>query len=342
MPRRITQSDIAKKAGLSRPTVSLALKGSSAVSEQTRRYVREVAESLGYSPDPMLSALSKYRLQEESEHYRGTLAWVSYSSEDMLWNKITPYAAYYEGARMRAERVGFNIEIFDAFQQELSAKRLSGILDARGIRGMLVCPPVWQDQQFNLPFDDYAFVTFGYTIREPAMHRVTSSHYRATWSIFDRFASQGYRRIGFAGSHEVNIKTQEHCLSVYLCGCRKYNLEILPELVDDDMTTDQFEDWVEKHRFDAVIFTSPLWPLIRGSKFRIPEDLAVASPMTPVHYPELTGVIEKSEQIGSAAVDTLIHLIQQDDRGIPTDPQNILIEGRWNEGTTVPPLDQSV
>ncbi|WP_309380852.1 LacI family DNA-binding transcriptional regulator [Cerasicoccus frondis] len=338
MPRRPTQKDVAAKAGLSRPTVSLALNGSPAVSPETRAYVREVAESMGYRPDPLLSALSKYRNHEEAQHYQGTLAWISYSSKERPWHLITTYNLYYQGAFARAQALGFNIEKIDLLQENLSAKRLDSILKARGIRGIFICPPTKQGEVFDIPYEDYCLVTFGYTIRTPIMHRVSPSHIRATRAIFNSLVERGYRRIGFAGSKEVNLKTLEHCQSAYLCGCRSHGLEFLPELLTDEDFPTKFSAWKKQHKPDAVIITSPMWPVVQQLGLDIPGELGIASPMAPLRHPELSGVVEKSEQIGAAAVDTLIQLIQHDERGIPADPKNILLEGQWNEGSTLRPV----
>lgn len=333
--KRPTQKDVATKAGVSRPTVSLALKGSPTVSAETRAHIRKVADALGYIPDPMLSALSKYRNQDSNNTYQGTLAWISHSPKETPWNTITTYKQYYNGALKRAEQLGYNIEQFDLQQEKLSSDRLNGILNARGIKGLLVCPPGKASEQFDLPWDTYSHVTFGYTIQSPRLHRVSSSHYRATRVVFEKLRAAGYKRIGFAGDKEVNLKTQEHCLSAYLCDCQNANQEVVPVLLKNPVTSADFEKWYQKHRPDAVIITSPLWPEVKKTNIRIPEELAVASPMVPIGSRKLSGIIEKSQEIGAAAVDTLVQLIEHDERGLPNNPRYILLEGSWNKGSTI-------
>ncbi|HBR92692.1 MAG TPA: LacI family transcriptional regulator, partial [Opitutae bacterium] len=66
----------------------MALKGSSIVSEATRAHVREIAEKIGYVPDPMLSALAKYRSPDKKQSYQGTLAWISASPKKESWDRI--------------------------------------------------------------------------------------------------------------------------------------------------------------------------------------------------------------------------------------------------------------
>ncbi len=59
--KRVTIIDIATALGVTPSTVSRALSGSSRVSEETRRRVREMAEKLGYQPNVVAASLRKGR-----------------------------------------------------------------------------------------------------------------------------------------------------------------------------------------------------------------------------------------------------------------------------------------
>ena len=59
MGRRPTSFDIAQLAGVSQPTVSRALSGNPAVSEQTRRRIQAIAAQLNYSVDKNASSLRR-------------------------------------------------------------------------------------------------------------------------------------------------------------------------------------------------------------------------------------------------------------------------------------------
>ena len=56
--RPVTQSDVAKAAGVSRGLVSQALSGGGRMTPSTRTHIRETAETLGYYPH---SATAAYR-----------------------------------------------------------------------------------------------------------------------------------------------------------------------------------------------------------------------------------------------------------------------------------------
>lgn len=334
-PKRPTQLDVAKVSGYSRPTVSLALKGDPIVSKETREKIRRVADSMGYLPDPLLSALSKYRSKNTPKAFQGTLAWISSSPRDYSWNQIGPYQEYYLSACDRAARLGYNIETFDIQEQHLSPERLDGILSARGIHGLLVCPPVRSREQYRLLWDRYSLITFGYTVTSPSLHRVSSSHFQSTRRIYRALQEAGCERIGFAFCSEINKKTQEHCFSAYLCEAHKSGAKIIPHLMSNATTAEDLEAWHNKYKPDAAIISYPYWEIIRDSKISVPNDLSVACPMVSKNSLELSGIVEKSPEIGSAAVDTLVQMIEHDIRGIPEDPKYILLEGEWNPGKTI-------
>ncbi len=59
--RRITIDDIAKKAGVSKTSVSFAFNNPDRLSESTLTHILKVAEELGYTPDPIASNLKTRR-----------------------------------------------------------------------------------------------------------------------------------------------------------------------------------------------------------------------------------------------------------------------------------------
>ena len=58
---RITLHDIAKKAGVSVATVSLALRGRGDISLKRAEEIRALAQTMGYRPNPLLASLASKR-----------------------------------------------------------------------------------------------------------------------------------------------------------------------------------------------------------------------------------------------------------------------------------------
>ena len=60
--RRTTIKDVAKVAGVHFTTVSLALRRHPSIPEATRERIRRVAERIGYAPDPVFGALTRFHV----------------------------------------------------------------------------------------------------------------------------------------------------------------------------------------------------------------------------------------------------------------------------------------
>lgn len=62
--RRVTLGDIAKRAGVSVPTVSQALAGKGRIAQATRERILQVVDELAYRPDPIAQSLARRRSDE--------------------------------------------------------------------------------------------------------------------------------------------------------------------------------------------------------------------------------------------------------------------------------------
>jgi LacI family transcriptional regulator len=49
------------------------------------------------------------------------------------------------------------------------------------------------------------------------------------------------------------------------------------------------------------------------------------------------GIYQNSLEVGSAGVQLLISLLHHNQRGIPEIPREVLVPGRWVDGSTLPP-----
>lgn len=59
--RKVTLKDIAQESGVSATAVSLAMRGSARISPEKTKEINTIAKRLGYTRDPMMSALCAYR-----------------------------------------------------------------------------------------------------------------------------------------------------------------------------------------------------------------------------------------------------------------------------------------
>jgi LacI family transcriptional regulator len=341
MTPRATLRDIARQAGCHYSTVSLALRNHPRIAPETRARVQQVATALGYRPDAMLAALNAYRLLKRPLPTRSTLAWITnYPTRD-LWRHSTCKCNYHEGARRRAEERGYRLEHFWLREPGMTGRRMSAILRARGIQGVLLAPQQ-QPGVIDLDWADFSAVTIGYTLRHPRLHNVYHHHYRSMGQLLDELALRDYRRPGLVEIQEQNDRVEGIWLAAYLAhGWSAHAPAPRPvPLLLPDWNEAAFHDWFEREQPDVIVSKLPIVAAaLRAAGRRVPEDVGVAlhSLIEETAPHECAGMTKSSLQVGQMAVDLLVDMIHRNERGVPELPHQLMIDGTWNEGHTLRP-----
>ncbi|MBL9205865.1 MAG: LacI family DNA-binding transcriptional regulator [Opitutaceae bacterium] len=336
---RVTQQDIADKAGVTRAAVSMALNNHPSIPRKTRQRIARIAAKLGYAPDPMLSALAAYRGRKRPATYHGTLAWLVTSAFGHDWRRTQHFIDFHDSAAQRARRHGFALETYDFNSKEMTPDRLASILRARNISGLLLSPQPRSDTTIDFPWQDFSAVTFGYSLASPHLHTVVSTQYRDMRLTLDHVQALGYKRIGLALSRDHDLRTDRNYLAAYLVHEYGAAGEAPPPplLMSSNEDAEALGDWLDRYRPDAMVAAvkDPFLRSLRQLGWKIPEDIGVAFPNLVRPDPRVAGVVESSEEIGAVAVDVLVAMIQRGERGIPEYPQRIHVEGRWSPGRSL-------
>ncbi len=336
--RRITQQDIAKKLGLDKSTVSLALRNHAGISADTRERVRVVAEKLGYRPDPALSMLARQRW---AGHQMGSGAALAYLVDSRMEN-APQHRRFLAAARARAEQRGYLLHEFD-LAGYASVKTVSRVLYHRGIRGLLVPQFEYTNGPGILDMSVENFTVVGLDVGwvTTRFHFVAPDRFAGTRQVWAEVVARGYRRIGGAilshSPRAVDDATRygaSVAAQAELLGTRAR----LPLLTSDPNDRDAFLRWLDKHKPEAVVcFISRIYEWIRASGRRVPEDIALAAlSVYPNETPELTGILRPVNEIGAVGVDVLIAAMNENEWGVPPMQRKLLLEPFWHEGTTLP------
>ncbi|QYY37265.1 LacI family DNA-binding transcriptional regulator [Ruficoccus sp. ZRK36] len=334
---RITQRDVAREAGVDQSSVSLALKNHSSIPQATKQKIRDAALRLGYTPDPMLSALANYRTRLRPATLHGTVAWLysSHNGKNKWWTDVPQFNEYYKGAKKAGSELGFHVEPFQLDEAGMTRTRLAGILKARNISSLLLCPQPRPNSSLDFPWQDFSVITFGYTLASPHFSLVTSSHYKATVLTIRKLIDLGYKRIGFSLSPTHNEKVDNAFLAAYYTELALHGLQHFPlesEWSDSDVLT----DWIRKNRLEAII-TGRYTGMKKLSELniKIPEELGVACPSLGDRRLPVSGAVEDSFYIGEVALRMLSEQINRGEKGIPLKPISILVDAIWQEGETL-------
>ena len=94
--------------------------------------------------------------------------------------------------------------------------------------------------------------------------------------------------------------------------------------------------WMKKNQPDAILTDNKQLPsLLSDLGYSIPRDVGIAT--TTTHdTPIDAGIDQNPLEVGRAAVRTLVSLINEHHFGIPEIRNQILVEGKWIDGSMLP------
>jgi len=343
--KRVTVYDIAEKAGVSHTTVALALRNHHRISEKRRKQVQRIAAQMGYEPDPFLSTLASYRAHISPTKVQSAIAWINHWEQpERLRGAHREFDAYWCGAQAAARRFGYRLEEI-RWEPEYSAKRFEQILLTRGIRGVLVPPHAVVPEWGDFDWSKFSVIRFGLSVPSPDSHLVTADQLRAVLMAARRISELGYQRIGLVIPEDTDRRLGGNFIGGFAAAQQFNQLAALPPLLTGEQcyagqpekATRLLRQWMNRHKPDALLtFIVQLPVMLRKLGYRIPQDIAVAG--TGIDVPVDAGIDQHSEAIGRMAVEMLVSQINLNERGEPADPCRILIECRWRDGSSLPPL----
>ena len=333
---RPTLSHIAQQLGISKMTVSRALRGEKHVHEDLRLRIRAAAAELGYQPDPEIAKLMNHMRQMRRNVSPQTLALI-WAERDPAEVAQSPWSQQLVvGARERAERLGFKLDEFYLQSKGMTARRLSQILEARGILGFVLSPLLSRSRgHVSMQWERFSSVAIGIGYARPALHRVHHHHYLGMMTAMRRLKKLGYRRIGFFASSTVD----ERMFGAWSASFLRHHplptrqatsLLCLPKTP----SAKELQSWIRAAKPDVVLDGGDSFDWLPGQGSV--EDLAYATLNWTADHPERSGINQQAEVLGAAAMDLLVAQFQHNERGIPKHPKIVMTEGEWREGTTAP------
>ena len=269
---------VAQEAGVSRMTVSRVLRNAGYIAPNTRQRVLETVGRLGYRPNPMVSALMTRIHQGKLSRPDHVIAYLTNSPARGGWRENQTYCQFFDGAAARAAQRGYRVEEFWLGDHGFSAARMSRVLYARGVRGVIVGPIASSHGHLNLRWENFCTVAIGYSLLRPALDRVSNDQYDSILLMLRELRRLGYRRIGVASRRHAAERVHYRWPSALLMHQWRYG-QIDEALLyfPDVWQRENFLEWFRPARVDALVTLEAepyIWLLEKG--YRIPEDVGVA------------------------------------------------------------------
>lgn len=346
MKIRVTQSDIARVAGVHNTTVSLALRNSRLIPQTTRDRIHSVARSLGYAPDPALRALAAYRNSRRVRRQEQTLAYLTDGEIKRDGKRLPAQEQQFAAAQRRAAELGYRFEHLGLGEAGMNPRRLDRILLHRSIRGVLLA---WQgtacDDLSILDWTRLSAVKIGCFPSVPALNQVSVDPGGAMRLALRQFLAEGGQRAGLVLPRRWDELTDRAWSAafqaeLYRCAIK----ERLPVLYLEESPTgpslagnpDALHRWYQQHRPEVIFGLTPaVLDHIRRCGLRVPWDVAYVDLSLQERDGAIAGVWENREKLGELAVDLLVNQLEQNVCGLPAFPTVTTIGGVWHDGATL-------
>jgi len=315
-----TQADVAKRAGVSRATVSYVLNGnvkkSSPISDETQQRVLDAIEELGYEPDARARALRS-----------GSTNMIALMIPDL---RNPHFGEYATGVEEAARAAGYHLllsstNLSDEYAMELfrdlAQRRFDGliIIDSFIVKSTEARTILARIRKRRLPIvemNEYDAIT-----------SAPSDYREATKEVVSYLLSLGHRQIGLVygvANHELGLdRLQSYQESLNMAGIPvDSNLFVECGPTSEDGYQAALKLLKLPHRPTAIIAINDLLAIstIRAAGdlgLRIPDDLSVVGfdniPMANYLMPRLTTVTKDAYNAGRNAFEVLLARMQYPD-----------------------------
>ncbi len=341
--KRITMSAIGQKAGVSKNTVSLALRNDPQISESTRLRIQKIAEEMGYQRNPVVAHLMAQLRSDVAPGPKASLALINAHQDENAFKTHPTIPTYVRGCQQRARHLGYGLNTFWLHDPELNGERLNRILKARGIRGAVVVGLMKSNrlpERFAETWKTYPCVVTGVRTRKPALSFACTDHHIVALRAVEKALELGYRRPGLVLDTTIDQLVEGRFTAGYRIGQNTLPAQqrLQPFYEVDAAKADPalFRKWLEEEKPD-VIFT--LYNIVRtwlsDAGYKVPDDIGLIQLEHRQDRPEWAGVDQHNELAGEAAIDMLIGMIHSGETGVPPFPRATLIDGTWISGRTI-------
>jgi LacI family transcriptional regulator len=310
---QITLDDIAGKLGVSKVTVSKALRGHPDISKETARRIKKVAEELGYTPNYMARNLSSQR--------SNTIGVVVPKIAHFFFSSVIE--AIYETAFHN------NIEIILTVSQENAEREIKHIesLLAMRVDGLIIS--ITQQTKDFAIFEKVKRVGIPLVFMDRVLEidgtsKVTVDDKGGAFNAIEMAINNGYTKIAhLAGYQEINIGKNRYLGFKRAMG--KYGLDINPDWVvfGGFGQKDGYDGFMQIYKSGnlpefifAVTYPVALGIYIAAAEvgLHIPNDIDIicfgSSEFNRFITPSLTCINQPTDQLGKTAVELVLDHIK--------------------------------
>lgn len=342
-----TQKEIAKIAGISRVSVSKALRGEDGVSEETRQKVIEIAKKLEYIPNPSAQELAAQRILDSHSSFKANLLVIAGQQPQEPFERFPIYAKMKRGLLKRAQQLGYSLDFIWYYDSQYkNKKRLQSIIHAKNIKGILLFDIQKDEIQINLSQLPLVCMSIGLS-EESELNQISVNRHQAVQLATRKLLKQGYRRFGLAmwEGHDkgrftfggLNAAWANNGVSIKNQIPHFYWTE-RADIVNQSNVPRHFIEWTRKNRVEAILTAASsqqIIPWLAQAKIKVPQDIALIELNLTDQAGELAGTYFSPEKFGHIAIDFFVGQIFNQSHSHIQTPIRVSMPFQWIDGRSM-------
>ncbi|HUR58632.1 MAG TPA: LacI family DNA-binding transcriptional regulator [Opitutaceae bacterium] len=334
----ISLRTLARLAGVSVSTASRALHNHPVISAPVREKIKALARKRGYELNPLVAQVYSEARAGRGFRHLGTLALITSWDTPDWWRAHPTLRGFHDGAIERAKESGLGVDEFWAHEPGLKGRRLTQILRARGIGGVVLAPVPGRTAEGMLEWKYFSSSLIGQSVKAPRLHRAVPDQRHAMQLALRELTRCGYRRIGLVLRRRYHAMTDFIMLSTFLLFQHEIPpADCVPVEAPEEWTRQAFMTWFQKHRPDAIIgAVKPAREWLAEAGCACPRDIGlVLLDWDDEAKEKFAAVDQNASAVGGAAVDMVLSQMRRNERDVPATPQTVLVGSVWRPGATI-------
>lgn len=336
-------SDLARLAGVSKNTISLALRDDRQIPVATRQRIAALAKKLGYRKNAVVAHLMTELRRARAPHFHSTIALINAHRDSTAFQSHPTIPTYVAGCRRRADDLGYALDEFWLHDDALNAPRLAQVLRTRGIQGLILVGLMRDNRlpdRFASLWEEFPTVVTGVRTQDPALSFASTDHYLLALATFQKCFEMGYTRPALVLDPEIDLLVDNRfSAGVQAAQQRLPRNRRTKAFYPADSTgtiSTAFRKWLQQEKPDVILTLYNIaryW--LEQDGWSVPNDIGLVQLEWRATSPDWAGMNQHNDVVGAAAIEMLVGMIQNNERGIPEFPRATLIGSTWVNGTTV-------
>lgn len=340
---QVSMNDVAKACGVSKNTVSLALRDSPSISPKTKAKILKVTKNLGYEKNMTFSKFMSEIKKNGTNKYRETIALINANQNPNAFTEHPTIPTYVEGIRRAAKREGFAINEFWLGDKDLNGRKLSRIMKQRGIRGGIITGLMDTNllpKSFKEVWNTFKFVITGVRTYNPTLNFTIADHFLIAYKATLKALEYGYDRPALVLEKKIDVLIEGRFTGGFLRAQmqmpKSNRIEPFYDVKEAKLDRSIFTKWVKKNKPNAIIcLYNSLEKWVEEMGLKIPEDIGLIQLERREHQSEWAGMNQRNDLAGEAAIERLSQILYSPNQDYKTNITASLISPEWVDSATL-------